>query len=118
VEMRRVYGRLEGFIGLLNGMLEQISELSTRIDMVVSLTERDLALNEVARKSLGGLLTEVNRILIASSEQKSALEEIAGSVAVINGTTQKVAMGAQDLSITSRELAVTAQQLMGLSEEA
>ncbi len=90
-EINRVYGRLEVFVNSLNKMIEHIAEFSHRIDLVVELTEQDLALNRVARESLGHVTEESNNILNATSEQKLALDEIAKSIAVINGATQEIA---------------------------
>lgn len=114
-EINRVYGRLEVFVNSLNKMIEHIAEFSHRIDLVVELTEQDLALNRVARESLGHVTEESNNILNATSEQKLALDEIAKSIAVINGATQEIALHARELSSTSKGLADQAQELKGLA---
>jgi methyl-accepting chemotaxis protein len=114
-EIQKVYGRLETFISSLNSMIEHIAEFSYRIDVVVDLTEQDLSLNRIARESLGSLSEEAKSILDATSEQKLALEEIAKSLSVINGATQEIAMGARDLSATSKGLAGQAQELKELA---
>jgi methyl-accepting chemotaxis protein len=116
-ETKKVYGRLEIFIGSLNEMIEIIGEFSKRIDLVVDLTRRDLELNRTARESLADVLAESANILTATSEQKTALDEIAGSISSINTTTQEIAMGSQELSNTSKDMAGTAQSLMALSED-
>lgn len=117
-EIGKVYGGLEDFVATLNGMIDYISEFSMRIDLVVELAEEDLKLNKTARISLGRVHTEANNILDATSEQRNALEEIAKSISVINVATQEIAIGARDISGTSRELAENAQQLMGISKYA
>ena len=114
-EINRVYGRLEVFVNSLNKMIEHIAEFSHRIDLVVELTEQDLALNRVARESLGHVTEESNNILNATNEQKLALDEIAKSIAVINGATQEIALHARELSSTSKGLADQAQELKGLA---
>jgi hypothetical protein len=53
--------------------------------------------------------------LNATSEQKLALDEIAKSIAVINGATQEIALHARELSSTSKGLADQAQELKGLA---
>jgi methyl-accepting chemotaxis protein len=117
-DMGMVCGRLEDFVRSLNGMIGNILELSAGIDLVVELSEQDLSLNIIARESLGGVHAEARTILNAAGEQKAALDEIVKSIAVINGTTQEFATGVQNLSSTSRELAFTAQEFMGISERA
>jgi methyl-accepting chemotaxis protein len=114
-EIHNGYGRLEVFAGSMNTMIEYISEFGKRIDIVVELTEKDLALNRIARESLGGVSEEASNILNATSEQKVALEEIAKSISVINNATQEIALGAQGLSTTSKGLADKAQELKELS---
>ncbi|MBN1533344.1 MAG: hypothetical protein JXA20_11820 [Spirochaetes bacterium] len=113
-EITRVYGRLEGFVNSLNKMIEYIDEFSYRIDIVVEMTEQDLALNRVARESLGHLSQEAGNVLNAATEQKLALEEIAKSLSAINTSTQEIAMGARDLSATTKDLADKAQELQEL----
>jgi len=115
-EISRVYGRLEVFVNSLNKMIEYIAEFSHRVDLVVELTEQDLALNRIARESLGHVSEESDNILNATSEQKLALEEIAKSISVINGATQEIAMGARELSETSKGLSDRARELKGLAE--
>lgn len=115
-EISRVYGRLEVFVNSLNKMIEFIAEFSHRVDLVVELTEQDLALNRIARESLGHVSEESDNILNATSEQKLALEEIAKSISVINGATQEIAMGARELSETSKGLSDRARELKGLAE--
>jgi methyl-accepting chemotaxis protein len=114
-EIQKVYGRLETFVSSLNGMIEYIAEFSYRIDVVVDLTEQDLSLNRIARESLGSLSEEARSVLDATSEQKLALEEIAKSLSVINGATQEIAMGARELSATTKDLADRAQELKELA---
>ena len=114
-ELRNGYQRLAMFVRSMNTMIEHIDEFGTRIDVVVELTEKDLALNKVARESLGGVAEEAAHILNATSEQKAALEEIAKSISVINNATQEIALGAQGLSTTSKGLADKAQELKELS---
>lgn len=114
-EINRVYGRLEAFVSSLNRMIEYISEFSNRIDVVVGLAEKDLALNRIARESLGNVTQESDSILSATSEQKLALDEIAKSLAVINEATQMIAMGARELSATSKGLADRARELKELA---
>lgn len=114
-EITNVYGRLEGFVSSLNKMIEYIAEFSHRIDLVVEMTEQDLALNRVARESLGRLSGEADNVLSAATEQKLALEEVARSLAVINSATQEIAMGARDLSETTKELAERARELKELA---
>ncbi|HPB82292.1 MAG TPA: methyl-accepting chemotaxis protein, partial [Spirochaetota bacterium] len=96
--------------------IEYIAEFSHRVDLVVELTEQDLALNRIARESLGHVSEESDNILNATSEQKLALEEIAKSISVINGATQEIAMGARELSETSKGLSDRARELKGLAE--
>lgn len=110
-EITKVYGRLEVFVHSLNKMIEHISEFSHRVGLVVELTEKDLALNRVARESLGLVSDESGNILNATSEQKLALEEIAKSIASINSSTQEIAMGARELSDTSKGLSESAREL-------
>ncbi len=114
-EIQKVYGRLQVFITSLNKMIEYIAEFAGRIDVVVELSAQDLSLNRVARKSLGGVSEEAKNILNATSEQKLALEEIVKSLSVINGATQEIALGANNLSSTSKDLAGKAQELKDLS---
>ncbi|MBN1531230.1 MAG: hypothetical protein JXA20_01075 [Spirochaetes bacterium] len=114
-EIRNVSGRLEVFISSLNSMIENIAEFSKRIDLVMELTSQDLALNITAREKLERVYGEASNILTATSEQRNALDEISKSIGAINAMTQEIAMGANDLSSTSKDLAVTAQELKGLS---
>jgi methyl-accepting chemotaxis protein len=115
-EIGKAYRQLEVFIASLNGVIEQISEFSKRIDVVVDLTRKDLDLNRAVSGSIDDVLRESGGIVTASGEQKSALEEISKSIASINQITQEMALGSQELSGTARELAASAQELMGLSE--
>jgi len=115
-EIQKVYGRLEAFVSSLNRMIEHIAELSGGIDLVVDLTSKDLALNRTARESIVIVADEANNIVNSTSEQKLALDEIAKSLAVINGATQEIAMGARELSATSAGLAGKAQELKTLAE--
>jgi methyl-accepting chemotaxis protein len=115
-EMGRAYNRLGVFIDSLNKMIAQIAQLSASIDAVVEMGREDLALNRKAKESLESVLIESDNILAATNEQKAALEEIAKSIAVINSTTQEMALGSQELTGTSRDLAGSAQKLMDLSE--
>jgi len=111
-----VYGRLQVFIASLNAMIEHISRFSAHIDLVVGLTEQDLELNSAARDSLTSVFSEATNVMNASDEQKLALDEVAKSIAVINGTTQTIAIGAQDLTTTSKNLADMALRLMTMAE--
>lgn len=108
--------RLEAFTGSLNGMIGSIEHFGGGLDLIVDLTNRDLALNTEARDSMGKVLAEAEGILNAASEQKKALEEIANSIAVINSTSQEVASGSEELMNTSKKLANTAQNLMSMSD--
>ena len=83
---------------------------------MVGLTEQDLELNSAARDSLTSVFSEANNVMNASDEQKLALDEVAKSIAVINGTTQTIAIGAQDLTTTSKNLADMALRLMTMAE--
>ncbi|MBN1533426.1 MAG: hypothetical protein JXA20_12230 [Spirochaetes bacterium] len=114
-EITRVSGRLEGFVNSLSTMIEYIAEFSYRIDIVVDMMEQDLALNRVARESLGHLSRDADNVLNAATEQKLALKEIAKSLSVINSATQEIAMGAKDLSLTTQDLANKAQELQDLA---
>jgi methyl-accepting chemotaxis protein/hydrogenase/urease accessory protein HupE len=116
-ESRHAYGRLESFNGSLNGMIGSIEEFGKMIDIVLALARDDLTLNGAAKESLGNVLAGSNNILNAAGEQKTALDEIAKSIAVINSTTQEFALGAQALSATSRELSTMVQGLVKLSEQ-
>jgi methyl-accepting chemotaxis protein len=116
IEIGRAYKRLEDFIESLNRMIQHIAEFGARIDGVVDSAKEDLDLNRAIRASLEGVLAESNKILGATNEQKTALEEISKSIAGLNMTTQEMALGSQELLGTSRELASTAQDLMGLSD--
>jgi methyl-accepting chemotaxis protein len=115
-EVGNAFGRLDSFTGSLNEMIASISRFSDSMDVIVNLAREDIALNDAARESLSGVLSEASNILNATGEQKSALDEIARSVSVINRTTQEVALGSLELSSTSRELADLAQSLMDISE--
>jgi methyl-accepting chemotaxis protein len=115
-EISNARTRLEAFTGSLIGLIESIGRYGDGMDMIVELTSRDLDLNKEARRSLDKVLEEATSILSSTSEQKSALDEIGKSVAVINDTSQEVATGSEDLMKTSKRLAGTAQNLMGLSE--
>lgn len=115
-EVGNAFGRLDSFTGSLNEMIESIARFGGSMDGIVDLTREDLALNDAARESLAGVLSEASNILNATGEQKSALDEIARSVSVINRTTQEVALGSLELSSTARELAALAQSLMNVSE--
>jgi methyl-accepting chemotaxis protein len=97
-------------------MIGSISQFGGSIDLIVDLIRQDLQLNETTRSSLTGVLSEANNILNATSEQKSALEEIAKNISVINKTTQEVALGSLELTSTSRGLADLAQCLMNISD--
>lgn len=108
--------RLDGFIHVLNSMIENIEKLSESIDQVVSLASEDLKLNRQARNSLEELLNESGNILGATNEQKQALDEIAKSINVFNDTIQDIATSAQSLSDFSVELATMVQKLKSLSE--
>mgnify|MGYP001194578664 CR=1 FL=1 len=112
----RAAGQMESFIASLNRMIEFIEEFGSRIDGVVTLARRDLELNQAARRSLEDVLSESGNIVNATNEQKTALEEVARSVTVINQTTQEMASGSEELSGNSSEIATMAQNLMGLSE--
>jgi len=116
VEIGRAYKNLEAFIESLNRMIQHIAEFGKRIDRVVDAAKEDLELNTAIRGSLEGVLAESNKILGATSEQKTALEEISKSIAGLNMNTQEMALGSQELLGTSKELATTAQELMGLSD--
>ncbi len=118
IEVRNAFGRLDSFTGSLNEMIASISRFSGSMDVIVNLAREDIALNDTARESLSGVLSEASNILNATGEQKSALDEIARSVSIINRTTQEVALGSLELSSTSRELADLAQGLMSVSENA
>ncbi|TAL31785.1 MAG: hypothetical protein EPN93_17035 [Spirochaetes bacterium] len=115
VEIGKAYARLEAFIESLNRMIQHISEFGARIDRVVDSAKEDLELNKAIRGSLEGVLAESNKIVGATNEQKIALEEISKSIAGLNMTTQEMALGSHELSDTSKELALTAQDLMGVS---
>lgn len=115
-EIFNAFSRLEVFAGSLNGMIDLISRYGGSIDLIIDLIRQDQKLNEQMREALSGVLAEANNILNATSEQKSALEEIAKSISVINKTTQEVAMGSMELSSNSRVLADLAQRLMGVSD--
>ena len=117
-EIIKVYRQLEGFIGLLNGMIENIGEFGSQVDIVVDLTQQDLTLNKTACDSLVSVRGEAENILDAAAEQRAALEEIAKSIAVINGTTQEISIGSESLFNTSKYLAETANELTILSEDA
>ncbi|NMB64796.1 MAG: hypothetical protein GYA16_08000, partial [Spirochaetes bacterium] len=108
--------RLDGFIHVLNSMIENIEKLSESIDQVVSLASEDMKLNRQARKSLEELLNESGNILGATNEQKQALDEIAKSINVFNDTIQDIATSAQSLSDFSVKLATMVQKLKSLSE--
>ena len=114
-EISRVYVRLEDFINSLNTMIEHIAEFSHRVDLVVDLTKQDLALNRIARESLGYVAEKSGTILNATGEQKLALDEIAKNLSVINGTTQDIAIRARELTATSKCLADRARELKGLT---
>lgn len=107
--------RLDGFIHVLNSMIENIEKLSGSIDEVVNLANKDLQLNTQARNSLEELLNESRNILGATNEQKQALDEIAKSINIFNDTIQDIAASAQKLSDFSIELANTVQKLKSLS---
>lgn len=115
-EIGRAYKRLEAFIESLTSMIRHIAEFSARIDRVVDSAKEDLELNRSIRGSLERVLSESNKILNATNEQKTALEEISRSIAGINTTTQEMALGSRELLETSVELATRAQDLMGLSQ--
>ena len=66
--------------------------------------------------SLEDVLSEAGNIVNATNEQKTALEEVARSVTVINQTTQEMASGSEELSGNSSEIATMAQNLMSLAE--
>jgi methyl-accepting chemotaxis protein len=115
-EIFNAFNRLEVFAGSLNGMIDSISRYGGSIDLIIDLIREDQKLNEQMRDSLSGVLAGANNILNATSEQKSALEEIAKSISVINKTTQEVALGSMELSSNSRGLADLAQRLMAVSD--
>ncbi len=115
-QIGKAVGQMENFITSLNRMIEFIEEFSSRIDGVGTLARRDLELNQAARRSLEDVLSEAGNIVSATNEQKTALEEVARSVAVINNTTQEMASGSEELSGNSSEIARMAQNLMGISE--
>ncbi len=115
-EIKKVYSRLEVFISSLNSMIDYITEFSNKIDMVVELTKQDLSLNRTASEKLENVYGEANNILNATNEQKTALDEIAKSISLINNMTQEIAMSAHDLSSTSKGLADTARELRNLSD--
>lgn len=107
--------RLDGFIQVLNSMIENIEKLSVSIDEVVKLADEDLKLNLQARNSLQELLNEAGNIVGATNEQKQALDEIAKSINVFNDTIQDIAASAQKLSDFSASLADMVQKLKNLS---
>ena len=111
----RAFEQLEIFIESLNMMNEKIALLSEQVDMVVSLSGEDLELNSKTSRALENVLTESENILSATSEQKLALEEVGKSIMVINETTQQIALGSQELTGTSKEIALSAEGLMQLS---
>ena len=115
-EIFNAFNRLEVFAGSLNGMIDSISRYGGSIDLIIDLIREDQKLNEQMRDSLSGVLAGASNILNATSEQKSALEEIAKSISVINKTTQEVALGSMELSSNSRGLADLAQRLMAVSD--
>ncbi|MGV7927309.1 MAG: methyl-accepting chemotaxis protein [Spirochaetota bacterium] len=115
-QIGRAVGQMENFITSLNRMIGFIEEFSSRIDGVVTLARRDLELNQAARRSLEDVLSEAGNIVNATNEQKTALEEVARSVTVINQTTQEMASGSEELSGNSSEIATMAQNLMSLAE--
>ncbi len=116
-EIDRSYQSLEVFTDSLNRMIGNISDFSTRIDDVVDLTEKDLVLNENARKSLESVINDANNILNAVNEQKIAFEEVSKSVAVINSTSQEISADSQTLLDTAKLIVDIAHNLKSLSSE-
>ncbi len=116
-EINRAYGRLNALIESLNNMIGYISQFSSMISEVVKLAREDVELNARARDSLSSVLTAANDILNATNEQKTALDEITRSLATINNSTLQISAGAEELTGTSREIALSAQELLSVSGE-
>lgn len=115
-QIEKAAGQLELFITSLGRMIGLIEDFGAKIDGAMTLTRQDLDLNQAARRSLEDVLAEANNILNAASEQKTALEEVAKSITIINDTTQETASGSEDLAGNSSAIASMAQNLMDLSE--
>lgn len=114
-EINRVYNDLGAFSASLNGMIDYIAEFGRHIDLVVGMSEKDMALNEKTRGSLATVYDGINNIVYTIGEQKTALEEISKSIAVINDTLQEAAASAENLSGMSVEVSSSAQELADLS---
>ncbi len=117
VEIDRTYRSLELFIESLNPMIEHISEFSKMVDVARGMSMQDLQMNEQNREFLEKVLGEAEKIVAATSEQKNALEEVSRSIGILNNTTQEITAGSEEMAGTSKNISVSAQELMELAKQ-
>ncbi len=117
VEIERTYKSLELFIESLNPMIELISEFSRMVDVAKGMSMQDLEMNEQNREFLEKVLGEAEKIVAATSEQKTALEEVSRSIGILNNTTQEITAGSEEMAGTSKHISVSAQELMELAKQ-
>lgn len=95
---------LQSFEKVLENMISFISELSTSIDRINSLTREDISINREIKGKTDNVITIAETIKSGMSEQKMAISEILGSLTSVNQATQEFAAGSKELASTSSEV--------------
>ena len=109
--MEKSYAALNDAIANIEKIFEGLRSFGMVVDRINDLTQKDIKINSSLMENAEQFMSRANDIMHSMEEQKSAVNEIAKSISLINNTTQGTSAASEELSASSESIADSAKLL-------
>ena len=109
--MEKSYAALNDAIANIENIFEGLRSFGKAVDRIGDLTQKDIKINTVLMENAEQFMRRADDIMHSMEEQKSAVNEIAKSISLINNTTQGTSAASEELSASSETIADNAKLL-------
>jgi methyl-accepting chemotaxis protein len=109
--MEKSYAALNDAIENIENIFEGLRSFGKVVDRINELTQKDIKINSSLMENAEQFMRRANDIMHSMEEQKSAVNEIAKSISLINNTTQGTSAASEELSASSESIADSAKLL-------
>ena len=109
--MEKSFQALNQAIGNIEKIFEGLRSFGTVVNAIGELTRQDIEINTVLKEDAEHFLKRADDIMRSMEEQKSSINEIVKSVALINSVAQSNSASSEELSAVSESIADNSKKL-------
>jgi methyl-accepting chemotaxis protein len=109
--MEKSYVALNEAITNIENIFEGLRSFGSVVNRIGELTKKDIEINNVLKEDAQHFLKRADDIMRSMQEQKSAINEIAKSLSLINDTTQGTSAASEELTASSESIAENSRML-------